>query len=66
MLTHEQLKCAAVYLCKIRGIHPENQEFLKPEPAHGVAVYTTAWENCAREINAHEILAEAIEYGRNL
>jgi hypothetical protein len=64
MLTRAQLEIAARYLCKVRNIHPDNQEFLKPEPTHGVAVYTTAWENAAREIEAHEILTEAIRYGK--
>ena len=62
MMTREQLERAARYLCKLRGIHPENSELI---PNHDMALYTTAWENAAREIEAHELLAEAIAYGRS-
>jgi hypothetical protein len=64
MLTREQLQTAARYLCKVRNIHPDNQELLKPEPAHGVAVYTTALENVMRELTEFELLTEAIRYGK--
>ena len=64
LLNRKQLETAARYLCKVRNIHPDNQEFIRPQPAHDVALYTTAWENVAREIEAHELLNEAIRYGR--
>ena len=64
MMNRHQLERAARYLCKVRNIHPESQEFIRPAPAHDVAVYCLAWENVAREIEAHEVIAEAIAYGR--
>jgi hypothetical protein len=60
MLTRSQLEVAARYLCKIRGIHPDNQEYIKGVD-HGFLC--KAWENAAKEIEHWETMQEVVRYG---
>jgi hypothetical protein len=62
MLTREQLKAAAFYLCKVRNQHPESQVIINT-PSGEMGFVGPLWENVARDIEAHELLSEAIKYG---
>ena len=69
MLNDKQLEAAARELCRLRRQDPDKTIWHGASPDESgcvpaVAICSQAWQLVAREIDAHEQLQAAIDFGR--
>ena len=68
-MSEQQKKVAAIELCRLRGIDPNERVGHGPDPDStgfipAIQLYSCAWQRAVRDIEAQELLDLAMKAGR--